>query len=132
MGWGLLGVLINWNLFDGLRSRAQDAELQRQLDYVDIARTRELETMHRTFEQAQRQVTSSIERLAACEASAAAAAALAEERKNQIASGTATSTDYLNALADLAQARLQAAAATTAKRAAMLRLQFAAGKEIRY
>ena len=82
MGWGIVGLTASWNLFDGFKSRAQDAQLQRQLDYIDIARTRALETMRRTFEQARMQLNSARGRLTACQASEAAAAALAGERKN--------------------------------------------------
>lgn len=132
MGWGLAGLSLNWNLFDGFRSRAQDVELQRQLDYVDIARTRQLEIMNRGFDDAKRQVESAAERLAACETSLAAFSALAIERKNQVENRAATSTDYLNALAGLAAARFQAEQATMAERIARLQLMYAAGKEIRY
>ena len=132
MGWGIVGLTASWNLFDGFKSRAQDAQLQRQLDYIDIARTRALETMRRTFEQARMQLNSARGRLTACQASEAAAAALAGERKNQLAAGAATSTDYLNALTDHAQSRFQEEAAKTAIRIALLELRYAAGADIRF
>jgi outer membrane protein TolC len=75
---------------------------------------------------------SAAERLTACEASLAASQALADERKNQLADGTATPTDYLTSLTDCAKAKLQVEEAKTARRMALLRLRFAAGKEIRY
>jgi outer membrane protein TolC len=132
MGWGLVGLSLQWNLFDGLKAHSQDAELLQEIDYIDIARTRFVEDMTRSFEEARDQMATAAERLAACRASLVASLALAEERKNQLADGTATSTDYLNALTDCAKARLQVEEAKTAKRMALLRLRFAAGKEIRY
>jgi outer membrane protein TolC len=132
MGWGLAGVSVQWNLFDGLKEHSRDAELLQEIDYIDIARTRFIEEMTRSFEEARDQVTAAEERLAACEASLIAVEALAAERKNQVADGTATSTDYLASLTDCAKARLSVEEAKTAKRLAALRLMFAAGKEIRY
>jgi outer membrane protein TolC len=132
MGWGLVGVSLQWNLFDGLKEHWQDAGLQQQIDYIDIARTRFVEEMTRGFEEARDQMNAAAERLAACEASLAASIALAAERKNQLSGGTATPTDYLASLTDCAKARLQVEEAKTARRMALLRLRFAAGKEIRY
>ncbi len=132
MGWGLVGATLQWNLFDGLKEHWQDAALQQQSYYVDIARARFVEDMSRSFEEAKDQMRSASERLGACEASLEASVALAAERKNQVANGTATPTDYLTSLADCATARLQVEEAKTAKRMALLRLRFAAGKKMRY
>jgi outer membrane protein len=132
MGWGQVGLSLQWNLFDGLKAHSQDAELLQEIDYIDIARARFVDEMTRSFEEARDQMTAAGDRLVACEASLVASQALAQERKNQLADGTATSTDYLNAVADCAKARLQVEEAKTAKRMALLRLRFAAGKDIRY
>jgi outer membrane protein TolC len=132
MGWGLVGATLQWNIFDGLKEHWQDAALQQQSYYVDIARARFVEDMTRSFGEAKDRMKSAAERLAACEASLDASVALAGERKNQVADGTATPTDYLTSLADCASARLQVEEAKTAKRMALLQLRFAAGKEIRY
>ncbi len=132
MGWGLVGLALQWNLFDGLKTQSRDAELLQEIDYIDIARTRFVEEMTRSFEEARDQMTAAEERLAACESSLDASLALALERKNQLADGTATSTDYLTSLTDCAKARLQVEEAKTSRRMALLRLRFAAGKEIRY
>ncbi|MGA2506155.1 MAG: TolC family protein [Chitinispirillaceae bacterium] len=132
MGYGLLGLQLKWNLFDGFQTQTQDALLRRRIDLVDIERTRQIEAIDRSFDQAKRQVNSAAERLSACEASRAAARALAEDLKNSLAAGTATTTDYLNALVNQAQAELLVVQAKTAEKIALLQLRFAAGKTLKY
>jgi outer membrane protein TolC len=132
MGYGLFGVQLKWNLFDGFRTHAQSALLQRQLDLIDIARTRQNETIERTFEDAKRLVNSTAGRLAACEASAEAARVLTDDLRNAVAAGTATAVEYLNAIVNQAQAELLVAQAKTAKKMALLKMWFAAGKTIKY
>jgi len=132
MGWGLVGISASWNLFDGFKTAAKDAELQQDLDYIEIARTQQLQSMTTGFDNAKRQIACASERLAACEASLAASTRLVAERREQVASGNATATDYLNALTGFAQAWLQIEQAKTARRIAMLQQHYAAGKELRY
>ena len=132
MGWGLVGVQLTWNLFNGFRTRADDALLQRQIDLINIERTRQIETIQRTFECAKRQVTSTADRLAACEAAREAARALTADLRNSLAAGTVTAADYLDALVKQAQAELLVEQAKTIKKSAVLRMWFAAGKTIKY
>jgi outer membrane protein len=132
MGYGLFGVQLKWNLFNGFRTRAEDALLQRQIDFINIERTRQIETILRTFELAKRQVVSAAERLSACEDAREAARALTTDLKNALAAGTVTATEYLDALVKQAQAELLVEQAKTIKKSALLRIWFAAGKTIKY
>ncbi len=132
MGYGLFGLQLKWNLFDGFKMQAQSAQLARQLDFISIERTRQTETIERTFEQSKRQANNAAERLAACEASCSAARVLAADLKNSLAAGTVTAADYLNALVNQAQAGLSVEQAKTAKKMAILKMLFAAGKTIKY
>jgi len=132
MGYGLFGVQLKWNLFDGFRMQADDALLQRQIDFINIERTRVIETIVRTFELAKRQVTSAAERLSASKAAREAARALTADLKNALAAGTVTATEYLDALVKQAQAELLVEQAKTHKKSALLKLWFAAGKTLKY
>ena len=132
MGYGLVGLQVKWNLFDGLKVRAQWEQYSARLEQIDIERTRVVERLTRTFETAKNQVNSSANRLVAAEASAEAARALAQDLENSLAAGMVTTADYLNALVNLAQAELVAEQARTAKKVAMLKMLYAMGKKIEY
>ena len=132
MGYGLFGLQLKWNLFDGFRMQAENHQLQRQIDFIDIERTRQIETLQRTFDIARLQAGSAINRLAATVEAAHAARALAEDLKNSLAAGTVTSAEYLNALVNVAQAELLVEQAKTAKKIALLKMQYASGKTIKY
>ncbi|MBN1129583.1 MAG: TolC family protein [Chitinispirillaceae bacterium] len=132
MGYGLVGLQLKWNLFDGLKVRAQEEQLLAQLEQIDIDRTRVLERLTRTYETARSQVNSAGNRLVAVEASVEAARALAEDLKNSLDAGMITTADYLNALVNLAQAELMKEQARTAKKIAMLRMLYAMGKKLEY
>jgi outer membrane protein TolC len=132
MGWGLVGVQVKWNLFDGFRTEVEGALLQRQIDFIDIERTRQNEAIERAFETAKQQVTSTAERLSACDAARVAARALTADLKNSLAAGAVTAADYLDALVKQAQAELMVEQAKTARKSAVLKMWFAAGKTIKY
>jgi outer membrane protein len=131
-GYGLAGLQLKWNLFDGLKVRSQYTQLDCQLELVDIERTRQIETLERTFAIAREQINNAANRLVATEESREAARALAEDLKNTLAAGMVTTADYLNALVNLAQAELMVEQAKTAKKIAMLKMLYAMGKEIKY
>jgi outer membrane protein TolC len=131
-GYGLVGLQLKWNLFDGLKERAQLTQFSCQLELVDIERTRQIEALERTFAIAREQMNNAANRLVATEESREAARALAEDLKNTLAAGMVTTADYLNALVNCAQAELMVEQAKTAKKIAMLKMLYAMGKELRY
>ncbi|MBN2035423.1 MAG: TolC family protein [Chitinispirillaceae bacterium] len=132
MGYGLAGLQLQWNLFDGLKVRAQHEQFTRQLDLIDIERTRRIETLERTSVIAHEQVNNAAERLVATMASREAAQALADDLKNSLEAGVVTAADYLDALVNLAEADLRVEQAKTAKKMAMQQLFFAMGKDLEY
>lgn len=131
-GYGLVGVQLKWNLFDGLKVRSQYIQHDCRLELVEIERTRQVEMLERTFDIAREQLNNAANRLVATEESRKAARALAEDLKNTLAAGMVTTADYLNALVNLAQAELMVEQAKTAKKIAMLKMLYAMGREIRY
>jgi outer membrane protein len=132
MGYGLAGLQLKWNLFDGLKVRAQHEQFSRQLDLIDIERTRQIETLERASAIAHEQVNNAAERLIATMASREAAQALADDLKNSLEAGVATTADYLDALVNLAEADLRVEQAKTAKKMAVLTLLYAMGKKLEY
>jgi outer membrane protein TolC len=132
MGYGLVGIQAEWNLFDGFKTKAEQAQLDRQINFIDIERTRIVETYTRSFELAQTQLRNAGERLVAVKGSRDAAAALLDDARNSLALGTVTNADYLNALVNLDQADLVVEQVKTMKKMALLKLVYAAGVTIKY
>lgn len=132
MGYGLVGVQAQWNLFDGFKTQTQLELLEREIDFIDIERTRQVDNFSRSFELAQQQFRNAGERLMATESARDAARALAEDSRNSLAAGTVTNAEYLNALVNLAQAELLVEQAVTMKKTARLKVLYAAGKTIKF
>jgi outer membrane protein, adhesin transport system len=132
MDYGVVGIAAKWNLFDGFKNREQAAQLSRQIEILDVARKQVADQFTRSFTVARDQLTNADSRVAATVASRDAARALAAELKEQVSGGTATSADYLNALTAQSLAELAVEQARTTKRMAMLKLLYAAGKEIKF
>jgi outer membrane protein TolC len=132
MDYGLLGVQLKWNLFDGARNRAQRGQLDVQ--------ARELAEQKRKLEQDWRKAMA-IARLqyarwgaqyAAAQASREAAQAAAADVKRQMDAGVATGVDWLEARNNEARAGLAMEQARTMQRLARLQWDYAAGKELRF
>lgn len=132
MDYGLLGVQMKWNLFDGARNRAQRGQLDVQ--------ARELAEQKRKLEQDWRKAMA-IARLqyarwtaqyAAAQASRDAAQAASADVKRQMDAGVATGVDWLEARNNEARAGLAMEQARTMQRLARLQWDYAAGKELRF
>ena len=127
MGYGLVGVQAQWNLFDGFKVQTEKELIERQINFIDIERTRQTEFFSRSFTLARQQFRSAGNRLMAAESARDAAEALAEDCKNSLSAGTITNAEYLTALVNLAQARLLVEQVRTMKKMALLKVMYTAG-----
>ena len=132
MPYGLLGLQLKWNLFDGSKNRSQRKQLEVQ--------TRVLEEQKRKLEgewwKAQRLARVQYARwdtqFEAARASRDAAAASATDLQRQFEVGLATGLDWLEARNQAARAAMMMAQARTMQRLSLLQWRYAAGKEMRY
>lgn len=132
MPYGLLGLQLRWNLFDGDRNSAQ----RKQFD----VQTRELREQKRKLEHEWRKsmLTSRLQyarwaaQFEAAKASRDAAEASAADLKRQFEAGVATGLDWLEARNNQARAEMMMEQARTMQRLSLLQWDYASGKELRF
>ncbi|MBN1577990.1 MAG: TolC family protein [Chitinispirillaceae bacterium] len=132
MGYGLAGLQLNWNLFDGMKGRAQEQQLQYRLELIDLERQRRRREFQKTMDLAVRQMEQTAQRLRAAREARDAAHALAMDLENCVEAGTATQADFFNALVGATQAELVEQQLKTAGKTAAIRACFAAGVKLEY
>jgi len=132
MGYGVAGIQAKWNLFDGFRNSAQRAQLDRQVQILDVNRKSMLDAWKKMLELSTAQVARTDERIKAGELALEAARELENELRNAMDAGTATRTDYINAMGGRVQAELLLEQVRFTKRIAVLNALYAAGKELRF
>lgn len=132
MNYGLVGLQLKWNLFDGARNRSQRKQLEVQ--------TRELLEQKRKLEGewwksqrlAQVQYARWDAQYHAAQASRDAAEASATDLQRQFQAGVATGLDWLEARNQSARAEMLMAQARTMQRLSLLQWRYAAGKDLRF
>ncbi len=132
MPYGLLGLQLKWNLFDGARNGAQRKQLEVQ--------TRELREQERKLEHewnkamltARLQYSRWAAQFEAAKSSRDAAQAAAADLKRQFEAGVATGLDWLESENNQARAEMMMEQARTMQRLALLQWRFASGKELRF
>ncbi|MEO7424703.1 MAG: TolC family protein [Fibrobacteria bacterium] len=132
MPYGLLGLQLRWNLFDGAKNGAQ----RRQLD----VQARELQEQKRKLDHEwnKAMLTSKLQfsrwsaQFEAAKASRDAAEAAAADIKRQFQAGVATELDWLEAANNQARAEMMMEQARTMQRLALLQWEYASGKELRF
>jgi outer membrane protein TolC len=132
MQYGLFGLQLKWNLFDGARNRAQRQQLEIQ-GRVLLEQKRKLEGEWRKAQrQAQVQYSRWDLQYQAAKASKDAADASARDLHRQFESGLATGLDWLEARNQAARADMQMAQARTMQKLALQQWRYAVGKDLRY
>lgn len=132
MPYGLLGLQLRWNLYDGSRNGSQRKQLEVQ--------TRVLQEQKRKLAQEWRKdmITSRLQysrwsaQFEAAKASRDAAEAAASDLKRQFEAGVATGLDWLEASNNQARAEMMMEQARTMQRLALLQWEYASGKELRF
>jgi outer membrane protein TolC len=132
MTYGLLGLQLRWNLFDGSRNRAQRKQLEVQARILE-ERKRKLELdWKKSMLTSRLQFSRWAAQYQAAVASRDASEAAEADLKKQFAAGVATELEWLEARNDLARAEMMMEQARTMQRLAVLQWRFASGKELEF
>ncbi len=132
MQYGIFGLQLKWNLFDGSRNRSQRQQLEIQGRVMQEQKRKLQSEWWKTEKQSQVQYSRWDLQFQAAKASKDAAEASAKDLKRQFEVGLATGLDWLEARNQAARAEMQMAQARTMQRLALLQWRFAAGKDLRY
>ncbi len=130
MPYGLLGLQLKWNLFDGSRNSSQRKQLDVQARVVQEQKRKLEHEWRKTMATARLQYSRWSLQFQAAQASREAAQAAAADLKRQFEVGVATGLDWLEARNNQARAELTMEQARTMQRLALLQWEYAAGKEL--
>jgi outer membrane protein TolC len=132
MPYGLLGLQLKWNLYDGSRNSAQRKQLDVQTRVVQEQKRKLEREWRKTMATARLQYSRWSAQFEAARASRDAAQAAAADLKRQFEAGVATGVDWLEARNNQARAEMAMEQARTMQRLALLQWDYAAGKELEF
>lgn len=132
MNYFQFGAIVKWNIFDGLKNKAQRAQIQKQITIVKIDKEKNIDSWNRSLVSWKMQINSADDRIAVSKASMAAADDLMKSLENSLKSGVVTDVDYENAVTNFAEAWLLFEQAKLSKRVAVLNALYTSGINITY
>ena len=132
MPYGLLGVQMKWNLFDGARNASQRRQLDVQARVVREQKRKLEREWRKAMATARLQYTRWSAQYDAAAASRNAAQAAATDLQRQFEAGVATGVEWLEARNNQARAEMTMEQARTMQRIALLQWKYAAGKELEF
>jgi outer membrane protein TolC len=132
MGYGLVGLQLKWNLFDGARNRAQRGQLDVQARVLAEQKRKLEQDWRKAMATSRLQYARWTAQYEAARASREAAGAAAADLKKHLDAGLATGLDWQEARNNVARAEMSMEQARTMQRLALLQWDYAAGKELRF
>jgi outer membrane protein TolC len=132
MGYFAAGVQVRFNLFDGKKILSQQQQNQQQIEIVGSRRKQAVDDFTTAIKSAKMQFARARRQREAAQASLEAAIAVSKDVKNTLDAGLATSLDYQNALTSEATVRLGVKQAEFLEKTSLLKVYFAAGREIKF
>jgi len=132
MNYGIVGLQLKWNLFDGWKNHSQKNQLEVQLKEINEQKRKLNGAWWKSKHLAEVQFERWEKQFQAAKASREAAEASANDLKRQFSVGLATGLDWLEARNQVARATLTMSQARTMQTLAILQWRYAAGKELRF
>lgn len=132
MPYGILGLQLRWNLYDGSKNRAQRKQLDVQARVLREQKRKLEREWRKTMATSRLQHARWTAQFEAAKASREAAQAAALDLKKQFEAGIATGLDWLEARNNQARAEMMMEQARTMQRIALLQWEYASGKELRF
>lgn len=132
MTYGLAGLQLRWNLFDGFRNREQQRQMELQVRQIAEQRRKQRNEWDKARRSARLQYARWTAQWEAAQASREAAHAAASDLRRQFELGLATEVDLMEALNNEARSELVMEQARTLRKLAVLQWEYAAGKEMRF
>ncbi len=132
MGYGLFGLQLKWNLFDGWKVSSQHKQTSEQIDILKTQRQQLIDMWSNAIKNAKLSIKRAEQQADAANASLSASDAYATDAQNNFAAGMATQTDVLNALTAKSKSALLVKQSIFMKNMAVLQLLFASGKELKF
>ncbi len=132
MNYGLAGLQLKWNLYDGTKNHSQRQQLRVQKQILETQKQKQISEFNKALAASQLQINKWDKQIIVVQASWEAANALAEDLRKQQGNGLATALEWLEAKNNLAKAQLQMEQAQNLKNLAVIQWQYAAGKELQF
>ena len=132
MGYGLVGLQLRWNLFDGSRNRSQRKQLDVQARILEEQRRKLEGEWWKAMQSTRLQYARWAAQFEAARSARDAARASTSDIKRQMDAGLSTGLEWLDARNQEARAEMTMEQARTLQRLSLLQWRYAAGKELRF
>jgi outer membrane protein TolC len=132
MQYWLLGVRLDWNIWDGQKLKTQQKQIAGQIDILSLRKEKLINDFTKQIQFAKNQLIQARTEITAALRARQAASLVVQDMQNRLAAGTTTSIEYLSALNNQALTQLNEAVAQFKVKAASCACLYAAGREIVY
>ncbi|MBD3393046.1 MAG: hypothetical protein GF418_13110 [Chitinivibrionales bacterium] len=130
--WGVAGLQLRWTIYEGQKNWAKREQLNHDMQILKRQREKQLAKWEKMAAQERLQIQKAHRMHSAAKLALDAAVAFAEDLENALTAGVVSSTEYLNALAAVSNARFRVARAETMRKMACLRLAYALGESMEF
>ena len=132
MGYAIAALQVRFNLFDGNKILSQEQQTQQQIEIARQRKQQAISDFNNTIKSAKMEYVRAKRQKNAAQVSLQASRAVVEDVKNSLEAGLLTPLDYQNALVAQATAELAVKQADFLQKMALLKIDFAVGKEIKF
>jgi outer membrane protein len=132
MGYAVASVQVKYNIFDGNKIKSQEQQTNQQIQIARDRKQQAVSDFTTAVKSAKMQFLRARKHRSTASLSLDAARAAVKDVKNSLDAGVMTTLDYQNALVAQQTAELSVKQADFFEKTALLKMYFAAGKELKY